>query len=70
MAEVFITVEAANAVLRDMVEAQTAAFGIQQRAIETLNAETRSLIAQTRDDVNRSLIDNKAAADGSRSPRC
>ena len=48
MAEVFITVEAANAVLCDMVEAQTTAFGIQQRAIETLNAETQRMIAQTR----------------------
>ena len=63
MAEVFITVEAANQVLHEMVQAQVAAFGLQQRGIEQMNAETRSLIDKTRDDVNRSLLDNKAAAD-------
>ena len=60
---VFITADAANQVLRDMVQAQIAAFGMQQRGIEDMNAETRSLIDKTRDDVNRSLLVNKAAAE-------
>ena len=63
MADMYITADAANAILRDMVQAQTAEFGAQQQVIVALHAETCGLIAQTRDDVNRSLIDNKAAAE-------
>ena len=58
-----ITIEQANQFLREMVEALVAAFNAQQRSIETPNAETRSHIDQTRADVDRSLIDNKATAE-------
>ena len=63
MAEVYITVDAANALLRSMVDAQINAFGAQQRSIESLNAETQALINQTREDVHQSLLTNKAAAE-------
>ena len=63
MADTFITVEAANSMLRSMVDQQVNSFGVQQRAIEALNAETRELINKTRDDVNQSLIANKLAAE-------
>ena len=53
MAERFITVEASNSMLRSLVEEQVNAFGVQQRAIEALNAETCDLINKTRDDVNQ-----------------
>ena len=59
MAENFILVEAANAVLRSLFEEQVNAFGAQQRAIEALNSETREIINRTRDDVNESLMANK-----------
>ena len=58
MAEVYIPVDAANELLRNVVDAQINAFGVQQRAIETLNAETRSLIDKTREDVHQSLLTN------------
>ena len=61
MVDTFITVDAANSMLRSMVDQQVTAFGVQQRAIEALNAETRDLINKTRDDVNQSLIANKLA---------
>ena len=52
-----ITVEQANQFIREMVGAQVAALDAQQRSIEALNAE------KTRSEVDRSLIDNKAAAE-------
>ena len=63
MAENFITIEAANAELRSLVEEQVNACGAQQRAIEALNTETREIINRTRDDVNQSLMANKQAAE-------
>ena len=63
MAEVYITVDAANALLRSMVDAQIQAFGAQQRSIETLNAETQELVRQTREEVHRSLLANKESAE-------
>ena len=63
MVDTFITVDAANSLLRSMVDQQVSALGVQQRAIEALNAETRDLINKTRDDVNQSLIANKQAAE-------
>ena len=63
MAEVYIIVDAANALLRSMVDAQINAFGVQQRSIESLNAQTQDVIKKTRDDVNRSLIANKESAE-------
>ena len=39
-----ITVEQANQLLREMVQAQVAAFNAQQQSIEALNAETRSYV--------------------------
>ena len=59
MAETFITVEAANSMLRSMVDQQINAFGVQLRAIEALNAETRELITQTRDGVGARRCGNK-----------
>ena len=46
-----------------MVGAQVAAFDAQQRSIEAPNAETRAYIDKTRSGVDRSVIDNKAAAE-------
>ena len=74
MEQTFITVEAANEMLRSMVQQQVGAFTAQQQTIESLNTETRSMIVQAsasiekqigqvRDDVNQSLIANKAAAE-------
>ena len=60
---VLITADSANQVLHDMDQAQIAAFGVQQRGIEQMNAETRSLIDKTRNDVSRLLLDNKADAE-------
>ena len=60
---VYITAADANQVLHDMVQAQIAAFDAQQRAMETLNAETRAYVDKTRDDVNKSLLDNKATSE-------
>ena len=60
---VYITTADANQVLHDMVQAQIAAFDAQQRAMETLHAETRAYVDKTRDDVNKSLLDNKATAE-------
>ena len=60
---VFITADAANQVRRDMAQAQIAALSMQQRGIEEMNAETCSLIDKTRDDVNRSLTESKAASE-------
>ena len=59
MAENYITVEAAKAMLRSLFEEQVNAFGTQQRVIEALNAETREIINRTRDDANRSLMAKK-----------
>ena len=59
----YITVDAANAMLRGLFEEQVNAFGMQQRTIEALNAETRALIDQTRRDVDQSLMTNKQAAE-------
>ena len=61
--EAFITVADANAVLRDMVQAQVAAFNLQQQVIEALIAETLSLIDQLHIDADISLRQNKAAAE-------
>ena len=58
-----ITVEQARQLLREMVTIQVAAFDAQQRSIEALNAETRAHVDKTRNDVDKSLIDNKAAAE-------
>ena len=74
MEQTFITVEAANEMLRSIVQQQVGAFTAQQQTIESLNTETRSMIVQAsaniekqigqvRDDVNQSLIANKAAAE-------
>ena len=74
MAQNFITVDAANEMLRSLVTQQAGVFTAQQQTIEGLNAETRSMIVQAsasiekqigqvRDDVNQSLIANKAAAE-------
>ena len=74
MAQNFITAEAANAVLRSLVTEQAGIFAAQQQTIEGLNVETRGMlekvtanieqqIGQIRDDVNKSLIANKAAAE-------
>ena len=60
---VYITAAEASQVLRDMVEAQVAAFNAQQRIVEALNAESRAYVDQTHSDVDRSLIDNKTAAE-------
>ena len=60
---VYIKAADANRVLHDMVQAQIAAFDGQQRAMETLNAETRAYVDKTRDDVNKSLLDSKANAE-------
>ena len=60
---VHITVEQAQQLRREMVGAQVAALDAQQRSIEALNAETRAYIDKTRNDVDKSLIDNKAAAE-------
>ena len=46
-----------------MVQAQVAAFIVHQQSIDALNAETRSYVDQTRADVDRSPIDNKAATE-------
>ena len=58
-----INVEQANQFLREIVEAHVAAFNAQQRSIETLNADTRSYVDQTCSAVDRSVIDNRAAAE-------
>ena len=74
MEQNFITVDAANEMLRSLVTQQAGIFTAQQQTIEGLNAETRSMvlqatasieqqIGQIRDDVNQSLIANKAAAE-------
>ena len=60
---VYTTAAHANQVLNDMVQAQIAAFDAQQRAMETLNAETRAYVDKTRDDVNKSLLKSKATAE-------
>ena len=63
MEQNFITADAENAMLRTMVEQQIGAFTAQQQTIDALNAETRSMIGQVRDDVNKSLMANKLSAE-------
>ena len=74
MEQNFITVEAANAVLRSLVTEQAGIFAAQQATIEGLNAETRSMVMQAtakteelinkiREDVDQSLKANKASAE-------
>ena len=58
-----ITVEQAQQLLREIVAVQVAALDAQQRNVEALSAETRAYVDKTRNDVDKSLIDNKAAAE-------
>ena len=58
-----ITVEQGQQLLREMDTVQVAAFDAQQRSIEALNAETRAYVDKTPNDVDKSLIDNKTAAE-------
>ena len=60
---IYITAMEANQVLNDMVQAQIAAFGAQQRAMETLNAETVAYVNKTREDVHKSLLESKSTAE-------
>ena len=60
---IYITAAEANQVLETMVRAQVGACGAQQRAMETLNAETVAYVNQTRDDVDRSLRENKTSSE-------
>ena len=63
MEQNYITIDAANAMLRSLVEQQVGVFTAQQQTIEALNTETRNMIGQVRDDVNKSLMTNKQSAE-------
>ena len=54
MEQNYITIDAANAMLRSLVEQQVCVLTAQQQTIEALNTETRNTIGQVRDDVNSS----------------
>ena len=60
---VYIATAEANQVLQDMVQVQIAAFDAQQQAVEALNAETGAYVDKMRNYVDKSLIDNRAAAE-------
>ena len=60
---IYITAAEANQVLQTLVSAQTAAFDAQQKAMEALNAETLAYVNKTRDDVDKSLRENKTSSE-------
>ena len=60
---IYMTAAEANQVLETMVRAHVEAFGLQQSAMETLNAETFAYVNQTRDDVDKSLRENKTSSE-------
>ena len=60
---IYITAAEANQVLENLVQAQVAAFNAQQRAMEALNTETVAYVNKTRDDVDKSLRENKASGE-------
>ena len=55
MAQNFITVEAANAMLRSLVTEQAGIFAAQQQTIEGLNAETRSMVVQATASIEQQI---------------
>jgi hypothetical protein len=55
----YISREEAEVVLQSLVTAQTAAFDAQQKRMEALNQETMDFVNKTRDDVDKSLRENK-----------
>ena len=59
----YITAAEATQVLETLVQAQVAAFNAQQGAMEELNRETLAFVNKTRDDVDRSLRENKTSGD-------
>ena len=63
MEQNYITVDAVNAMLRSLVEQQVGVFTAQQQTIEAFNTQTRNMIGQGRDDVNKSLKANKQSAE-------
>ena len=60
---VYITAEEANQVFQNLVAAQTAAFDAQQKKMEALNSETMEFVNKTRNDVDKSLRDNKSTGE-------
>ena len=59
----FITEAEANRVLQTLVSAQTAAFDAQQKAMQALNQETFDYVNKTREDVDKSLRENKISSE-------
>ena len=60
---IYITAAEANQVLDTIVQAQVAAFGAQQIAMEVLNAETVAYVNKTRDDGDKSLCESKTSSE-------